>query len=851
MANNQVSKEEARVYDFDLTEAQVIPPPVPEDSIASAILEERIEAAIATLGTNYRVNPNFKENSNTQEEASQYQEGGTGEILLKVVREGGKFSDSKLVPIEGHQADLVDVRKKNPINERGRRRVRTDNSSCVNQLLGGVKDPSLNIVFSFCVDPATAPIASLPTQPSIYLNLTISILKQALPSAPLCLSNAFETLSYRTAQDLSLPIDSADPNHPLSPPFEPAVISPPCMQLPPSYSSFKPAISLWPSVSYNLRSQDKGLSRILSTQFLSLPSLRLHYRGMMLMPEAKILGTIELRLPFTVSHRMEEVKESGLPQKGPKGPFCLCLNLWVGFARVRLGEAKDEGNFFMKIRESRQTNMENKNCDICGATGYSECLVACFQCKQACEHVYCMREYLRYGPYIWYCEACRPQKKSNSKTRSDAVKISSPLQRTSAPVPRNSYLKGVETGRVKYIPAEEVIMLTSGTKRKVAVDSSSQFGPSDAMSSISKRTSSVSTSLPKCYVRKQNATPKKRAVQTQPLCGDRITKHKLSLGEKLELSKVKGREESAEVHERPSYAFSPPIESLSTRNTGGASDFDQQSQVTLHKPVHLVGGASLIDSQYQKSIQEKDLAVFSSRFAEVHENLPALAFTWKGSFEIVDMSSCSHFYDGFRAHPPGKISRKAYEFSKKMPGVLQFKLQNHSDVWAEVFDSYSPAGSDIALYFFPGDFERSIQMYHGLYTHLEMHDFAMRTYLEGVELLIFTSKQLPLDSRINMKFYLWGVFHRIGSRSRFRNIRLQLFPLGVKKEEAAQEPETDELGIRLGWFGSRKSIKNEPNEPASSNSMAMEGACSEQSLSRPQYMKDRDRWNRAISRGRL
>lgn len=79
---------------------------------------------------------------------------------------------------------------------------------------------------------------------------------------------------------------------------------------------------------------------------------------------------------------------------------------------------------------------------------------------------------------------------------------------------------------------------------------------------------------------------------------------------------------------------------------------------------------------------------------------------YRGSFEILDTDSPGEFYDEFQAHPPGKVSRKAYEFSKQMPGVLQFKLQHRCDVWEEIFHTYTPVGNDIALFFFPGDFER-------------------------------------------------------------------------------------------------------------------------------------------------
>ncbi|XP_042497003.1 uncharacterized protein LOC122075876 isoform X2 [Macadamia integrifolia] len=426
---------------------------------------------------------------------------------------------------------------------------------------------------------------------------------------------------------------------------------------------------------------------------------------------------VQVEEPFNFSMESElELQESPpSSRRFWKGPYTPTLSVYSFLSILYSAACSPLALQCTRAKNMRESKKENKFCDICGVSGYRESLAACFRCKRACEHIYCMRTNLKCVPEIWYCEACRLQKKSNSEARRDPAKISSPWQKSIAPVLRNSHLKGVETGKVKCISPEEAIMLTSGTKRKAVICSTSQSGPTDSMTSTYRRRNPpVSTShLSKCFVQKQNANPKKIAVRTQPPHGDRIPDDKPSLGEKLKLSKVEG----------------------------GASDVDQKSQIKLHKPVHLDGGASLME--------------------EDRENLPALDCTWKGSFEILDMYSCSHFYDGFQAHPPGKVSRKAYEFSKKMSGILQFKLENNSDVWAKVFDSYSPAGSDIALYFFPGDFERSVKVYEDLYSYLEKHDFAMRSCLEGVELLIFTSKQLPLDSRINMELYLWGVFHHV------------------------------------------------------------------------------------------
>ncbi|KAF8389709.1 hypothetical protein HHK36_024228 [Tetracentron sinense] len=194
------------------------------------------------------------------------------------------------------------------------------------------------------------------------------------------------------------------------------------------------------------------------------------------------------------------------------------------------------------------------------------------------------------------------------------------------------------------------------------------------------------------------------------------------------------------------------------------------------------GGIFSTDARFKNSdVQERNLSSILPKLDENIPNPPSIDATWKGSFEILDRVSTGEFYDGFQAHPPGKVSRKAYEFSKQMPGILQFKLQPCCDIWPEIFHMDSPDGYDIALYFFPGDFERSKQRYVHLLELIEMHDWGMRSCLDGVELLIFSSKQLHVDSqRLNMQFYLWGVYRRVKDNK-------ALLSLGVSPRRHLQE----------------------------------------------------------------
>lgn len=117
------------------------------------------------------------------------------------------------------------------------------------------------------------------------------------------------------------------------------------------------------------------------------------------------------------------------------------------------------------------------------------------------------------------------------------------------------------------------------------------------------------------------------------------------------------------------------------------------------------------------------LVVSTSYFMKLHTHLSILKLPWSchdliniaclvivisGSLEILETVSCGQFYDGFRAHILEKVHPKALECSRLMPNVLRCTLLPCCDCWAEIFQNYSPTVNDMALFFSPGDFERSV-----------------------------------------------------------------------------------------------------------------------------------------------
>ena len=160
---------------------------------------------------------------------------------------------------------------------------------------------------------------------------------------------------------------------------------------------------------------------------------------------------------------------------------------------------------------------------------------------------------------------------------------------------------------------------------------------------------------------------------------------------------------------------------------------------------------------------------------------------FRGGFFVTN-STPKNFLGGFKAQLPPSISRRASEFSGKMPLVLSVELLPQSQILADLFQNDCPDLRDIALYFSPDDnIERFVLasyfcvaisasafkgifwlcsfFIHLLFTYsskehaaslfeqMEVQNSMMSSSFNGVELLIFTSKQLHVDSQSELSFF--------------------------------------------------------------------------------------------------
>ncbi|RQO99641.2 hypothetical protein POPTR_014G040100v4 [Populus trichocarpa] len=362
-----------------------------------------------------------------------------------------------------------------------------------------------------------------------------------------------------------------------------------------------------------------------------------------------------------------------------------------------------------------------KLCDICGNGGFGELIATCSKCGISQEHLYCTRVLFKDTIEDWICETCTSctdiaspvslgcGRKEDSQNCSDALRheshdaliISDDLRG-----PHHSKRQhAVKSGKVKFLTAEEVIRLSSGTTKKEP-SSRSNFRCTTSHSSVTSKISPT-------------------RVPPNP----------------------------------PRIIPSCPIKPYGHGRMQTSSTTNNQQSPRTSKGKNSCPVTVAINSD----VEERDLPNILPKLRLYHPHFPALHVTWKGGFKF-DVATQQMFYGGFQAQLPCRVHRKAYESSRKIPLILQVKLLPQCDIWEDLFQDSCPDFCDIALYFFPSaNIERSKENHASLFRLMETENAVMRSYIDGVELLIFTSKQLHVESqdiiaRSGMGNFLWGVF---------------------------------------------------------------------------------------------
>ncbi|ONK75851.1 uncharacterized protein A4U43_C03F21220 [Asparagus officinalis] len=154
---------------------------------------------------------------------------------------------------------------------------------------------------------------------------------------------------------------------------------------------------------------------------------------------------------------------------------------------------------------------------------------------------------------------------------------------------------------------------------------------------------------------------------------------------------------------------------------------------------------------------------------EMVQYRPVSDTCWKGRFMINYPRDTEYpIVAGILAHFPGTVALKVYETVKELSGKdIRVKLCQRRDVWPKLYRLDPPDYNDVGVYFIPSKEQRLDGTFRKLVDQMDRQDFAMQSSMENLELLIFTSAQLPQDSTligVAPDACLWGTFHRIRPR---------------------------------------------------------------------------------------
>ncbi|KAG9155724.1 hypothetical protein Leryth_003997 [Lithospermum erythrorhizon] len=139
-------------------------------------------------------------------------------------------------------------------------------------------------------------------------------------------------------------------------------------------------------------------------------------------------------------------------------------------------------------------------------------------------------------------------------------------------------------------------------------------------------------------------------------------------------------------------------------------------------------------------------------------DIPEHEFTWQGNFEVHknDKVECC---DGVQGHLSACASPRVLSVVNKFPHKVVLNEAPRLSIWPLQFQEYGVKEDNVALYFFAKDVDSYEKSYKILLENMIKNDLALEAIVDGVELLIFPSTQLPQQSqRWNMLYFLWGVF---------------------------------------------------------------------------------------------
>ncbi|KAK8604104.1 hypothetical protein V6N13_096566 [Hibiscus sabdariffa] len=413
-----------------------------------------------------------------------------------------------------------------------------------------------------------------------------------------------------------------------------------------------------------------------------------------------------------------------------------------------------------------------------------------------------MRVLVRNKLEDWICELCLPKNDIDYLNSGQTKNVLDSSRNVSFDLGRQvtcKRKKAVETGKVKFLPTEEAMKLSSGLP-KTTFPSNSNSGskpvPANFTPSPSKRPFMGSKNIGPCFnpikVRRNPTFLQLGSVGVPRCPGVQISS---SSRQHVQIpNKSKEAEEKAPRTLTKKYGSNgKPVSSVMAAKEVKKSVHVVPNKENVHKGK--MSDTILPDKEFTNLHSNTEDAMRATRsspsrhhttiissdqsFPNVAEpencnvpktetrnrlkvslyrpHAPSLYATWKGGFKFHDTATLGEYFGGFLAHPPCRVHRKAYEFSMKMPPVLQVNLLQQCHLQADILQNGCLDLFDIALYFFPAEYpERSQKNYKQLLELMEMKNSVMISSIYDMDLLIFTAKQLHADSQVCQIFMFNG-----------------------------------------------------------------------------------------------
>ncbi|KAK1392085.1 PHD-type domain-containing protein [Heracleum sosnowskyi] len=171
-----------------------------------------------------------------------------------------------------------------------------------------------------------------------------------------------------------------------------------------------------------------------------------------------------------------------------------------------------------------------------------------------------------------------------------------------------------------------------------------------------------------------------------------------------------------------------------------------------HRPIpHGDGKSSTMDLPSSASLSISVLSIMPA--------IPEHEYIWQGCFEVQRSGKLPDRYNGFQAHLSACASPRVLETVNKFPRTVLLNEVPRWSAWPIQFEETGVSEDHIALYFFARDCESYEKGYKSILDSIMRNDLALKGNVDGVEILIYSSNQLPVKyQRWNMMFFLWGVF---------------------------------------------------------------------------------------------